>query len=136
MVLSGMTKAKTVKDFMATDLVTVTPETDIHRAINLLLENRISGAPVVDERGELAGIISKKDCLKVAFNASYYQEWGGKVSDYMSVDVKTIEAETNIVEAAELFLKSTYHRFPVMRNGRLVGQISRHDILRAIEELW
>ncbi len=121
---------------MATDLITVTPDMDIHRAIKLLLERRISGAPVVDGRGELVGILSKKDCLEVAFSASYHQEWGGAVSEYMSHDVQTVEAGTDIVEVAELFRKGRYRRFPVMSNNRLVGQISRHDILRALEELW
>jgi CBS domain-containing protein len=129
-------QSATVKDFMATDLVTVTPETDIHRAVKILLERRISGAPVIDERGDLVGVLSKKDCLKVAFSAGYHQEWGGKVSEYMSRPVQTVEADADIVEVAELFLKSQYRRFPVMANNRLVGQISRHDILLALEELW
>ena len=126
----------TVRDYMSTDLVMFTPGEDIHRAIKSLVENRISGAPVVDERGNLVGILTKKDCLKVAFSASYHQEWGGRVSDFMSHEVRTVEADTAIVEVAELFLKSVYRRFPVMHKGRLVGQISRHDILKAIEELW
>ena len=121
---------------MTAELVTFTLDMDIHQAIKLLLQNRISGAPVVDEHDDLVGILSKKDCLKVAFSASYHQEWGGRVSEYMSQEVETIEADTNIIEGAERFFDSVYRRFPVMDNGRLVGQISRHDILKAIEELW
>jgi len=121
---------------MTSDLVTFSPGMDIHRAIKLLVQNRISGAPVIDETNRLVGILSKKDCLKVAFSASYHQELGGRVSDYMSRDVETLDADTNIIEGAERFLNSVYRRFPVMDNGRLVGQISRHDILKAIEELW
>jgi len=131
-----VTKSSTIKDFMVKDLVTVTPDMDIHQAIKLLLTNRISGVPVINEGGELVGILSKKDCLKVAFSASYHQDWGGPVSDYMSADVQTIDVDANIIAVAELFLKTSYHRFPVMSNGRMVGLISRHDILRAIEELW
>lgn len=131
-----MTQSVTVSDFMATDLVTVTPETDIHNAINLLLERRISGLPVIDGQDHLVGILSVKDCLKIAFSASYHQERGGPVSEFMSADVQTIESDTDIVEAAEKFLKVRYRRFPVMTDGRLVGLISRHDILRALKELW
>ncbi len=54
----------------------------------------------------------------------------------MSSDVQTIEADTDIVEAAEMFLKIRYRRFPVMSEDRLVGLISRYDILKALQELW
>jgi CBS domain-containing protein len=105
-------------------------------AVKVLLENSISGAPVVDENGRLLGMLSQKDCFRVAFSASYHQDWGGRVSDYMSREVETIEADTDIVRVAEIFLKSRYRRFPVMSNDRLVGQISRRDVLKALEELW
>ncbi len=125
-----------VKDFMTTDPVTLTPDMDIHRAMKILLEREISGAPVLDAQGGLVGILSTKDCLKVAFSASYHREWGGPVSEFMSSEVQTIESDTDIVEAAELFLKVRYRRFPVVTNGRLDGLISRYDVLRALDALW
>jgi CBS domain-containing protein len=125
-----------VKDFMTADPVSLAPDMDIHRAMKILLEWEISGAPVLDEQGGLVGILSIKDCLRVAFSASYHQEWGGRVSEFMSSEVQTIESDTDIVEAAELFLKVRYRRFPVVTNGRLDGLISRYDVLRALEELW
>ncbi len=125
-----------VKDFMTSDPVTLTPDMDIHRAIKILLEREISGAPVFDEQGGLIGILSIKDCLKVAFSASYHQDRGGRVSEFMSSKVQTIESDTDIVEAAELFLNARYRRFPVVTNGRLDGLISRYDVLRALEALW
>ena len=131
-----MSRPGTVNDYMSTELVTFAPDMDIHRAIRLLLEKRISGAPVVDAQGELVGVLTKKDCLNIAFSASYHQEWGGNVSDFMSRDVQTVDADTDIVEVAERFLKSRFHRFPVMRNQRLVGIISRHDVMRSLEDLW
>ncbi len=131
-----MEASRTARDFMTTDLVTVTPEQDIHRAIKVLLERQISGAPVVDSHGRLVGILSMKDCLKVAFAASYHQEWGGRVSEFMSPEVITIEADTDIVEVTQIFLRSRFRRYPVMADGRLVGVLSRYDVLRALEELW
>ncbi len=125
-----------VKDFMTADPVSLAPDMDIHRAIKILLEREISGAPVLDEQGSLVGILSIKDCLKVAFSASYHQDRGGRVSEFMSSEVQTIESDTDIVEAAELFLKVHYRRFPVVTNGRLDGLISRYDVLRALEALW
>ncbi len=131
-----MADTKTAKDYMSTKLVTFTPEMDIHRAIKVLLDKRISGAPVLDAGGALVGVLSKKDCLEVAFSASYHMEWGGKVAEFMSTEVQTVAADTDIVEIAELFLASRYRRYPVVRDGRLVGIITRHDVLRALEDLW
>ncbi len=131
-----MSPSCTARDYMSAKLITLAPETDIHRAMKILLKNRISGAPVLDKRGQLVGILSKKDCLKVAFRATYHKEWGGRVSDYMSREVETIDAGTDIVEVAQIFLKGPYRRFPVVSDDRLVGQISRHDVLRALDDLW
>jgi CBS domain-containing protein len=131
-----VTGSAVVRDYMARELVTFAPESDIHRAMKVLLERRLSGAPVIDGRGDLVGVLSKKDCLRVAFSSSYHQDLGGRVAEYMSTVVATVEAGTDIVEAAELFLNSPYRRFPVIEDGRLVGQISRYDVLRALDDLW
>ena len=131
-----MRQTRTARDYMSTDLVMFTPGMDIHRAMKVLLARQISGAPVVDSQGNVVGILSEKDCLKVAFSTSYHQEWGGRVAEYMNHNVQTIEADTDIVAVAEIFLKSPYGRFPVVQYNRLVGLISRRDILRALEELW
>ncbi len=131
-----MNRSATARDYMAAKLITLAPDMDIHLAIKTLLDKRISGAPVVDERGDLVGVLSKKDCFKVAFSASYHKDWGGRVSDYMTAEVQTIDADTDIVAVAELFLKSPFRRYPVMSDERLVGQISRHDVLKALEDLW
>lgn len=125
-----------VEDYMAKRLVTLSPEMEINHAMSVLLDGRISGAPVVDDKGKLVGVLSKKDCLKAALNSSYYQEWGGTVADYMARDVETLEADMDLVQAAEQFLSSHFRRFPVMRDGRLAGQISRADVLRGLTDNW
>ncbi len=121
-----------LSDIMATGLTTFSPDTNIHEAILILLEKRYSGAPVVDADGELVGVLSCKDCLKIVFDTSYHQDWGGQVGEYMSSRVETIDADTDLVSAARIFLDSYYRRFPVVRDGRLVGQVSRADLLRAL----
>ena len=131
-----MTESATVDDFMAIDFITVTPDMDIHRAIELLVDHKISGMPVIDDAGSLSGFLSVKDCLRIAFGASYHQDWAGKVSEFMSADVQTIDSGTNIVEAAEIFLKNKFRIYPVVAGGRMVGVISRYDVLRALRELW
>lgn len=125
-----------VADYMAQDLVTLSPEDEINAAMNTLLKYRISGAPVIDRSGALVGVLSKKDCLRAAIEASYYREWGATVASHMSRDVQTIEAGTDILAAAKAFVASEFRRFPVMRGGRLVGQISRADVLRALADNW
>ena len=125
-----------VADYMARDLVTLAPDMEINRAMNVLLDHGISGAPVVDAQGWLVGVLSKKDCLKAALEASYYRQWGGTVDRYMARDVRTLEAGMDILAATRAFVDSSFRRFPVLDNGELVGQISRADALRAMRDYW
>ena len=132
-----MSKAvPTVDDYMARDLITFMPGDDIHVAVNVLLDERLSGAPVIDGRGRLVGVLSKKDCFEMVYSTSYHQEWGGRVEEYMTREVTTIASGTDIIKAADLFMSSGFRRFPILENGRMIGQISRADLLRALEEHW
>ncbi len=128
-------KSARVRNYMARDLISFRPDTDVLDAIHDLVTHRVAGAPVVDSHGDLVGMLSELDCMKVALDASYYGQRGGPVSDYMTTDVETIDAETNIVDLAERFVTSRIRRFPVLKDSRLVGQISRRDVLRALEDL-
>ncbi|RLA14560.1 MAG: CBS domain-containing protein [Gammaproteobacteria bacterium] len=125
-----------IEQHMTTELISFSPEDDILHAMRVLLDKKISGAPVLDESEKLVGILSMKDCMEIVYNTAYHQDWGGKVEQYMSREVEHIEADTSILTAAEKFLNSNFRRFPVLRNGQLVGQISRHDILRALDQLY
>lgn len=131
-----MPSRPTISAYMATRLVTLPPDMEINRAMVVLLENRFSGAPVVNAIGELVGVLSKKDCFRSAMHASYHGKPGGLVADYMSRNVETLDADMDLFVAAEAFLKSPYRRFPVLHEGRLVGQISRADLLRGLVEQW
>ncbi len=124
-----------VKDYMSASLVTFSPDMDVMNAIDVLVKNRISGAPVVDERGNLVGLLSEKDCMKVAIQAGYYEELGGRVEDYMTKQVITVEAEASVLEVAKLFMDKGPRRYPVVADNRLVGQISRRDVLRSLLEM-
>lgn len=125
---------RTVADIMATRLVTFTPDTNIHEAIRILVDKGISGAPVLDGDGVLVGLLSKKDCLKIVLTSGYHDDWGGPVSEFMSSPVETLDAGADLVSAAQKFLGSNFRRFPVLRDGVLVGQVSRHDILKVLTE--
>ena len=128
-------KSCLVRDYMAGSIVSFKPETDVLDAIHELVRHRIAGAPVVNDRGELVGMLSELDCLKVSLNAGYYGDWGGPVADFMTPDVETVDADMNIIDLAQKFIDCGFRRFPVLRNNRLVGQISRRDVLRALTTL-
>ncbi len=128
-------KSALVKDYMTGKLVTFSPDTDVLDAIHELVRHRIAGAPVVDDNGNLIGMLSELDCLKVALTAGYHGEYGGPVSEFMTPNPKTVEADMSIVDLAERFLESRFRRYPVVKDNRLVGQISRRDVLRALEML-
>jgi CBS domain-containing protein len=128
-------KSCLVKDYMTRTLTTFKPETDVLDAVHELVANRIAGAPVVDNEGNLVGMLSELDCLKVALNANYHGQWGGPVSEFMSDDVQTVEANMSIIDLAQTFLDSRFRRYPVMDGNRLIGQISRRDVLRALEQI-
>ena len=124
-----------VKDYMSKTLVTFKPDTNVLDAIHALVEHRIAGAPVIDDQGNILGMLSEFDCIKVALQAGYHGDYGGPVSDFMSRGVTTVNAEMSIVDLAQKFANEGYRRFPVTDNNRLVGQISRRDVLRALEVL-
>lgn len=126
-----------VVDYMAKNLITFRPETKILRVIETLLEYRITGAPVLNEKDQLVGLIDDKDCLKVLFDGAYHNQPvdNKTVAHYMSNVMKTISPETDIYEVADLFLNTVYKRLLVVdEDGRLLGQISRQDVLKAIHD--
>ena len=128
-------KSVLVKDYMSRTLVTFKPDMSVLDAVHKLVEHRIAGAPVVDDAGNLVGMVSELDCLKVVLQAGYHGDYGGPVSDYMTPEVETVNAEMSIIDLAQRFLDSNFRRFPVTDRNRLVGQISRRDVLRALQVL-
>lgn len=129
-----MLKSMLVADYMSRRVITLSPEQSVHDAISVLLEHKISGAPVVDENGQLKGMFSESDCLKGALEASYHGTEIGPVSEYMTLDLQTVTGQTSILDAAEIFLADHRRRLPVVDDGKLVGQISRRDLLRAMDD--
>ncbi len=124
------------KDFMTTRLVTLSPEMDVFEAIGLLLKNRISGAPVVDQQRNFLGIFSEKTSMQVLISAAYEQLPTCRVEAFMNKDpLRVIDEETSLLAIAQLFLDTPYRRLEVLRDGRLLGQISRRDVLRAEHHL-
>jgi len=122
----------TVKDYMTANPVLFRPDMGVYEAIRKLLDHKITGAPVVDDHGKVLGAFSEVDCLKIASTATYYEGMAGQVGEYMTTDLTTVDADTSILEAADLFAQSNLRHFPVLDSGRLAGVVSRVDILRAL----
>jgi CBS domain-containing protein len=130
-------RAVTVEDYMTRQLVTFRPDQTMDQVLDLLLAKNISGGPVIDENNNLVGIISEGDCLKEVVKGKYNNvpTLSGYVRDYMATDVKSVPPNLNIFELAQMFLNLRLRRFPVIKNGRLVGQISQKDVMRAMIKL-
>ncbi len=122
-----------VSDYMTTDLITFTPDQSIESVMQSLIKNRISGGPVINEKRELIGIISEGDCIKQISESRYYNMpmQDQTIEKHMALNVETIDGNMNIFDAANKFLNAKRRRFPIVENGKLIGQISQKDVLKA-----
>lgn len=126
-----------VSDYMSTNVITFSPDQSVLEVMNTLIKMKISGGPVVNEKNELVGIISEGDCMKQISSSRYhnYPMMDIKVKDYMGTVIETIDGDMNVFDAADKFLSSRRRRFPIVRDGKLVGIISQKDVLIAALEL-
>ena len=126
-----------VSDYMSRNLITFKPEQSVEEVIETLIKNKISGGPVVNENNELVGIISEGDCLKQISDSRYYNMPMAQdnVEKRMVKNVETIDGNMNVFDAANKFLDSKRRRFPIVKEGKLIGQISQKDILKAAMQL-
>ena len=123
-----------VSDYMTTKLITFQPAQTIHDVIATLIKDKISGGPVVNDKNELIGIISETDCIKHISDSKYYNmpmDNSHSVANNMVSEVETIDKNMNIFDAATKFINSGRRRFPIIENGKLIGQISQKDVLKA-----
>jgi len=144
-----------VKDIMTTDLITFTPDMDISRAAKILFDNRINGAPVVDDSGELVGILCQSDLItqqkKLPIPTLFtfldglirltsmkqLEKQVGKiaaltVSEAMTPNPVTVRPDTGLETVAALMVDSNFHTLPVVEDSRLVGIIGKEDVLRTL----
>lgn len=130
-----MQKPLLAKDIMVTRLVTLSPNMDVFDAIGLLLRYQISGAPVVDEQRKLLGVLTEKCCMSALIDAAYDQMPGSEVCFFMDRQPRTIDEDADLLTVVHIFLHEPYRRLQVVRDGELLGQISRRDVLRAAHKL-
>ncbi|UWX55256.1 CBS domain-containing protein [Maribacter litopenaei] len=126
-----------VADYMTTKLVTFRPDQSILEVMEKFAKHHISGDPVLDDNGFLVGIISEADCMKQISESRYFNQpiLEKNVENFMTKNVETIPHDISIFDAAGIFAQHNRRRLPVMRNGILVGQISRKDIVIAALKL-
>ena len=128
-------KLPIVRDVMARALVTLKPDIDIYKAMEILLKHKVSGAPVIDENYRLLGVLSELDCLRFFTAGAYTQFPGGTVGDFMTKDVRTVGPDAGLFTVAGIFLKHSFRRLPVVENDRLIGQVSRRDVMEGSRKM-
>ncbi len=124
-----MTRAKEV---MSTYVVSVRRDEDVYEAIRVMALHEITGLPVTNEDGTLAGIITEKDVLSLLYNM---QDQPGTVQDFMTTEVLSFDQEDDLADVAEALRTNHFRRVPILDKGRLVGIISRRDIIKHIRAL-
>jgi CBS-domain-containing membrane protein len=121
----------TARDIMSESLLTIAPEATVQEAIETLLRKRISGLPVVDAAGQLVGIITEFGLLAMAYDVEVRQE---KVRKHMTTNVISVSPDDPIRKVADTCIIHRVRRVPVVEDGRLLGLISRRDVLKGIYE--
>ena len=124
-----MFKAKTI---MTTNVISVSKQTGIYEAIRTMVENNITGLPVVNDDMSLAGVISEKDVLSLLYNI---EDKPGKVEDFMTKTPVCFNEDDSLIDIAECFIKNDFRRVPIVTQGKLTGIISRKDIITYILKL-
>ena len=123
------------RDIMTRNLVTLSPNQDVFSAIEILLRKRISGAPVVDSWGKYQGVFSESSCMRVIINAAYDGLPDAALMTFVDTDAVTIDPDTQMLTIVQTFLDQATRRLPVLEEGRLVGQVSRRDVMRKVMQL-
>ena len=116
------------RDIMTRKVCTIRPEASAQEAAQLLDQMRISGLPVVDEDGKIIGIITEADII------SKVDREGLRVADIMSHEVIFVSEETSVSEIAMLLTERKIKRVPIVNDGKLVGIVSRADIVHAVAQ--
>jgi CBS domain-containing protein len=127
-----MTAIYRVQDIMTRKFVAIGPQTSIDDAISKILEYGVSGLPVVDAKGILLGVISEIDIIDLVYEADIETS---RVGDHMTRDVQCLDPEASLDDAAGQFCSQSIRRFPVTREGRLVGILSRRDLIRFLRDV-
>jgi CBS domain-containing protein len=121
------------KDIMTTDVLAVAKDADIYQAIRTMVQNNVTGLPVIDEDGTLVGIVTERDVLRLLYEV---EDRPGRVEDFMTEAVVAFDQEVDIETVANGLAGNPFRRVPILHEGKLVGIISRKDVIKQIKEQW
>ncbi|WP_111978497.1 CBS domain-containing protein [Algibacillus agarilyticus] len=123
-----------VKDYMKVRPVTFTPDMSVAVAVELLIKSNQSGGPVLGPDKKVIGFLSEQDCISKMLASTYYRENIASVGEFMITDVKSVRPYASVIELAQAMAKNRPRVYPVIDDdGVLLGLISRHDIMVAID---
>jgi CBS domain-containing protein len=126
-----------ISEYMDTTVPALTPETRIIEAVDFLLHHKVTGAPVVDASGKPVGIITETDLLKLlAEGVRGEPPTEATVAEFMTADVVTVPPDVDIYYVAGMFLANKFRRLLVVDGGKIVGAITRYDLLRVVRKLF
>ena len=125
-----------VFDFMDKSFATVQPDTPMQKAIKLLIKRKLTGVLVVDAEKQLLGVLSETDCLKILLRRGFDRFPDDVVESYMHAVPMTVESTLDIIRAAQIFVENPFRRLAVVDAGELVGQITRRDIVKGMENYF
>jgi CBS domain-containing protein len=129
---SMLSTSLTARDIMVKKLITVGPDEDLFDVIDLLVRNKISGAPVVDETGRYLGIFSERTSISLLVDAAQRGTPTNRIEPFIDRDAITVTPETDLWTIAQILMTTHYRRLPVLQeDGKVVGLISRRDVLKA-----
>jgi CBS domain-containing protein len=130
-----MLKSVNLRDYMLANPIRVKPDDNIFEAMNVIADNKISGLCVVDDDDTLVGVLSEMDCLRAVLGAIYNESGFGLVRDYMtSENLVVAHPGEDIVGVAQDMLRQNKRRRPVVEDGKLIGQITIRQLLKAVRE--
>ena len=118
---------------MQQGLVTVRPEDDVEKAVRTLVRRGVSGAPVVDREGRLRGVLSEHDCIRVLAQAIEGRWPEGRVEQHMTREVESVRPDEDLLAISARFTHGHHRRLLVVEGDRVIGLLSRRDLLRALE---
>src|SRR5215210_6267968 len=126
MIYNGATTMPLIRDIMSKIVVSIRPDARLIDAVKVLTKHHLSGAPVVSTDGEVVGFISEPNLMDVLFDEESRTQ---KVSEYMSTEVQMVHVDDSIATAATMFAMYGFRRLPVVDDGRLLGVVTRRDLL-------
>ncbi len=121
----------TARNIMTRKVISLTPDQDLFEVMGLLVKNKTSGAPVVDRNGRYLGVFSEKSSISLLMDAAERGTPTNRIEAFIDTDAATVSPDSGLLSIAQMFMSTHYRRLPVLERGRVIGLISRRDVLKA-----